>query len=344
MKTSSYTALLACASISALTSPVQSEDLILDYPLIAGDNTGTTQFDPTTGLFQVTSGARTLATDSTFVIYISPDSETSTRGMSIQFTYDPIEGVIDGVDGNDFELIGSMDLDGDYLLDITGVLLTGEILDFSYENNGTTDIYDFRFEVTGGELADQFPTGNFAIINVSENSTFVGDFGVAFSGEGKTSLGSIERLPDPEPEPEIVPEPEPEPEITPEPVPEPVEEDDCDKDRDHKDKDSKHDKSCVTKDKDSKDKDKSCDKDSGRSQSTKSHNNKNSNYKSNDKSSDCNDRRSQSTKSYSNKNSNYKSSSSQSNNSNDRRSQSTKSYGSSKSQSSSKGSKSSKSC
>ena len=82
---------------------------------------------------------------------------------------------------------------GDVNMDYAGVLLTGEIVQFGYQDSGgPTDLYDFRFVVTGGALADLFSGQDIGITLASETSTFADDFMVDFSGEAKGTLGAID--------------------------------------------------------------------------------------------------------------------------------------------------------
>ena len=96
--------------------------------------------------------------------------------------------------GNDFVLTGNIDTneDGDYLDpgDFSGSV-TGEIVAYGIEDaDGTNDFADFRFEVTGGDLAGFFADTDMGVVLSFEFSTFTGSFLVPFEGSPvKGSLG-----------------------------------------------------------------------------------------------------------------------------------------------------------
>ena len=70
--------------------------------------------------------------------------------------------------------------------------MTGEILEFGWLDVGlTSDIYDFRFEITGGALADLYVNDDIGVRVLSENSTFAGDCSVDTTGFAKGTIGAI---------------------------------------------------------------------------------------------------------------------------------------------------------
>jgi hypothetical protein len=105
--------------------------------------------------------------------------------------------VAGGFVGDDLTVIGEVDADGDSDIDYAGTLLTGEILEFGYEDSGgPTDRYDFRFSMTGGQLASFFAGMHIGVIVTSENSNFTNSFTVEFVGGAKGALGPI-AIPEP---------------------------------------------------------------------------------------------------------------------------------------------------
>jgi hypothetical protein len=76
-----------------------------------------------------------------------------------------------------------------------GNLLTGKVSAFGYQDSGgPTDQFDFRFKVTGGELAipDIYPVDSFVGVFVtSESSDFGGTFSESFRGNAKGTLGLL---------------------------------------------------------------------------------------------------------------------------------------------------------
>lgn len=77
---------------------------------------------------------------------------------------------------------------------VSGKLLTAEVLGFSYvddPDNPTTDQFDIRLNPTGGELFDRgYYLQDLGINLTSEDSTFSGDFAVAFHGGAKGQIGA----------------------------------------------------------------------------------------------------------------------------------------------------------
>ncbi len=104
-------------------------------------------------------------------------------------------GLIGGVPGDDLIIQGEVDADGNGSVDYAGILLTGEIQAFGFQDTGSTsDEFDFRFSVTGGLLAPVFFVGRDAGVTLtSEESNFVGNFGVNFNGKAKGLVAPIPR-------------------------------------------------------------------------------------------------------------------------------------------------------
>ncbi len=124
----------------------------------------------------------------------APASEVVAIGASISNTGTLLGGIV----GDDLIIRGQVDADGNGSIDYAGVLLTGEIVAFGYENTsvavGGTDRYDFRFSLTGGLLASFFAGKDIGVTVTSEHSNFDGDFGLNFTGGAKGSVGPIPRL------------------------------------------------------------------------------------------------------------------------------------------------------
>jgi len=98
-----------------------------------------------------------------------------------------------GAAGDDLSVTGTIDFGGG---PVTDVLLTGEIIAFGWLDTGitTNDKYDFKFEITGGILAQQYIDAGaefLGVYMVSENSSFIGEFNTDFSGGAKGFLGAV---------------------------------------------------------------------------------------------------------------------------------------------------------
>lgn len=117
---------------------------------------------------------------SSFDLHIKVDSSGNLQGS--------------GAGTNDLVVTGSIDVDGNGTVDYSGVLLTGKVTAFGWEDSADVngDKFDFRFSVTGGALAPTFFTGKDIGVAMSvENSTFNGTFGQDFSALVKGNVGAI---------------------------------------------------------------------------------------------------------------------------------------------------------
>ncbi|MCY2928658.1 MAG: SpaA isopeptide-forming pilin-related protein [Planctomycetota bacterium] len=112
--------------------------------------------------------------------------------LKIDIQIDNAGNLVGGVAGDDLVVVGDADLDGDYVPDVSGVLLTGEILQFGSLDTGTVvDKYDFLFVPTGGLLAGLYAGQMIGITMTSEHSSFVGSFQADFAGGAKGNLGAV---------------------------------------------------------------------------------------------------------------------------------------------------------
>ncbi len=116
--------------------------------------------------------------------------------ISIQVQVDDTGALVGGVPGDDLVVMGQVDKDGDGIVDFSGILLAGEVGQFgSHDTGGPTDLYDFRFRVTGGELAEDFYyLKDIGLTVGSEASSFGGDFTVNFTGGAKGIYGPIDSV------------------------------------------------------------------------------------------------------------------------------------------------------
>lgn len=171
----------------------------LALPLITYDTTGTLTYDASSQAFDLQ--ARPLQ----FAEIPAPGffrTIEGSRNFEIHIKVDNSGNLLGGVPGDDIVLTGDIDINGDSLIDVSGTLLTGEIVEFGYLDVGsgsTADKYDFRFTPTGGALFAQVPYDfyqgkDIGVTTISEESTFVGDFGVGFDGGAKGNIAPIEAL------------------------------------------------------------------------------------------------------------------------------------------------------
>lgn len=187
---------LLFAAAIAMTVPVTSPAALLGstltFPQLTFDNQGATNYSAATDQFVVDASPlaiRLLAGGTPFLITPTGSGEA----FSINATIDDTGALVGGVPGDDLLVVGDVNLGG--LGSFSGVLLTGEITGFGFQDSGgTTDFYDFTFTLTGGQLASLYsPTLGVSL--TSEQSNFVGDFTANFGGEAKGTLGAVIPVP-----------------------------------------------------------------------------------------------------------------------------------------------------
>ncbi len=125
-------------------------------------------------------------------------NDVTTRHLELNFSLDSSGNFAGGVPGDDLVIEGTVDIDGDTVPDYTGTLLTAEMVDFGFLDVGTgsVDFFDMRLTITGGSMAGLFVDGggnpvDLGMVVTSENSNFVNDFTVNFTGRPKGEAGSI---------------------------------------------------------------------------------------------------------------------------------------------------------
>jgi len=117
--------------------------------------------------------------------------------MSLSLQVDEAGAFVGATPGREhgFIIEGAIDEDGDGVVDYSGVLLTGEVVEFgSLDTGAPTDLYDFRLMVTGGELTGFYNIKDIGITVQSENSNFSDDYHVDFSGGAKGVVGPIDAV------------------------------------------------------------------------------------------------------------------------------------------------------
>jgi hypothetical protein len=166
----------------------------LGYPNVFFNSVGSTSYayDGAEGTFKITALP--------LVFLASPTSAAqmvvTPRSLKIEFKLDGAGKIVGGAAGHDFAMTGSIDANGDGVLDPETLLLTGEIVQFGHADVApvapatvATDLFDFRFRPTGGLLAPMFAGQDVAVSSTSELSNFNGDFTTNFSGKTKGNVG-----------------------------------------------------------------------------------------------------------------------------------------------------------
>ncbi|HKQ48838.1 MAG TPA: hypothetical protein VJZ71_12275 [Phycisphaerae bacterium] len=170
--------------------------VIPGFPVITYDSNGTTSYNATSdALALVASPISIRFSPSTPPRLITPTGIPASEVLQIGASISDTGAVLSGVPGDDLVVQGQIDADGNGSIDYSGILLTGEIIAFGFEDTGTaTDRYDFRFAFTGGSLASFFAGQDIGVTVTSENSDFVNNFNTNIIGGAKGSLGPIPRL------------------------------------------------------------------------------------------------------------------------------------------------------
>lgn len=170
----------------------------LDLPVITYNAGGTLDYD---------ASSQALTIDATPQLFIEDGTSTppfpmiSNGSVSLDIQVDNSGVLVGGSAGNDFEVTGDLDVDGDSVIDFSGVLLSGEIAAIGFMDNGFSgtgspiaDAFDFRFNLTGGELAPLFTGGGIGVTVTGENIGGVGgfeDFTQDFQTVAKGNIGGL---------------------------------------------------------------------------------------------------------------------------------------------------------
>ena len=166
-----------------------------EYPAVNYDSTGVVNYSAATDAFQSTATP------------ISIVAAKGQRPIAIGVPDDFFLGcqvnnagtLTGGVAGNDLVVDGKVTISGTLY---SGVLLTGEIMQFGYQDSGgPTDLYDFRFHATGGALLALagFNGKDIGVVMTSVSSTFDDTGGLGFTrdfhGGSQGYIAPIEPLP-----------------------------------------------------------------------------------------------------------------------------------------------------
>lgn len=162
------------------------------FPVIFGDQTGQTSYDPHSDLLLVRTAPQLISIDAGTTCLFDL-SQPGSANVSL------LINDAGQLNGGTIEVTGT--LNNPACAVASGTLLTGKVTAFGFKDNpsgpdGTaTDLYDFQFDITGGKLVDLglFPAGGQGAATVaSEGSTFNGRFTEAFGDKrAKLSLGPL---------------------------------------------------------------------------------------------------------------------------------------------------------
>ncbi len=193
----SFSRLLCCTALLCGVAQAGLVGVTPDFPLLAYDSTGVTNYNAATNAFTIDAQAVALrlspTTPSAFVL---PGGIPPSRMVQIRATIDESGSFVSGAPGDDFVVMGEVTASGTLY---SGTLLTGEIVSFGFEETGTTfliptDLFDFRIQITGGALAPLYSGRDIAMTVTVEMSTFNNDFNVDFTGGAKGNIGGLDAI------------------------------------------------------------------------------------------------------------------------------------------------------
>jgi hypothetical protein len=164
-------------------------NVTLTFPKISYNNAGVSALNYTASnqLFSISATPTTVL----FANGESPKVISGTKSLQIRVVVDNTGALVGGVPGNDFSLSGTV-TEGTNTY--SGVLLTGEVTGFGFQESGGTDLYDLRFTPTGGALAGLI-CGDIGVQVTSGASTFNNDFTTNFNGQAKGTVGALDYTP-----------------------------------------------------------------------------------------------------------------------------------------------------
>jgi len=175
---------------SATTASATLLNLPVTFPLLSFDSGGTTSYDASTDAFTVSAFPIAIRLGAAQPPRFITPTPAAGEHFNIAIEVDSSGNLTGGSAGDDLSVFGAVDLNGDSVIDATGTLLTGEVTGFGFQNNGSTDLYDFSFNVTGG-LLQSFFAPQVGVSLQSERSTFGGSFQDSFAGAAKGTLGNV---------------------------------------------------------------------------------------------------------------------------------------------------------
>lgn len=188
--------LLGAALVLAAGQPLTASASPLNLTLLQSPDIFSSQIDLTYDAASGLLSANGFSLQFTYGAGQTADIENGTFNIDIQ-----TDGMATTGDGLGTDLVVTGDVTTD-LGTFSGTLLTGKIARFG-ANDAGPGIFEYVFEVTGGELVpDYFSDEVGVILGAGSNSTYTGSFAVDFSnldGGAGTGTGSSDTAPIPEP-------------------------------------------------------------------------------------------------------------------------------------------------
>jgi hypothetical protein len=129
----------------------------LGLPDIFSDSSGTYNYDAGTNLFTSNAEPHTITFDRVNDITVFAPSDHA-WSYSVAFHVDESGNFAGGVNGNDLEIWGAFDSDGNGSLDVDGLLVAGNVTNFGWSAVPGTSwaLFDFTFDFTEGLLESYY--------------------------------------------------------------------------------------------------------------------------------------------------------------------------------------------
>jgi len=163
-------------------------------PVFNYNSGGTTTYDALTGSLVVNATPinYTQIGGTPLDIFFLQTAPSVTMSISL----DSACNLVSGNAGDDLTVNGDIDLNADFVPEISGTLLTGEIVQFGVDpaSNATRASFDARFAITGGALVTSGDYTLGAEVGMTlfvEGNDFTGSCAAAWSGGAKGQIGTV---------------------------------------------------------------------------------------------------------------------------------------------------------
>ncbi|HED17984.1 MAG TPA: hypothetical protein ENI74_00575 [Gammaproteobacteria bacterium] len=192
-------AVFAFLSSNAVGAPLIG--VVPGEPLFNYNSGGTTTYDGVTGSLVV--NATPLNYTQVGGVPLDIFFLQTAPSVSLNISLDTACNLVGGNAGDDLTVTGDIDLNADFVPEISGTLLTGEIVGFGVgPAPATIASFDARFAITGGELvtSGDYTLGSEVGMTLTvEGNNFTGACDVAWNGGAKGKIGFIQSAVPPTP-------------------------------------------------------------------------------------------------------------------------------------------------
>lgn len=139
--------------------------LPVDVPLISYNSSGLQTYNAAGQTLTVSATAVSFRQDQSLPPFLDPTFANGLFDFSVKI--DNSGQLIGGVPGDDLTISGDITIGS---TPYSGSLLTGEILDYGYQDNGphTTSAFEYVFQITGGQLASFYAGKDFDVLLSAE--------------------------------------------------------------------------------------------------------------------------------------------------------------------------------